>query len=409
MSATIKNKAWEMLWIATGIFFMTGILYTWSVISKSLIKEYHWTNTEASLPYTVATVTFVISMAVFGRLNDTKGPRICVLLSGVLMGLGLMLSGFVTTPVMMVVSFGVIAGAGIGLPNISVTPAVLKWFAPEKKGMVTGIAVAGVALSSAIFALVVNFLIPVVGISKSFIIIGLSVFILMSILALFIKDPPTGYIPEQATASKQKTNPTIIQNDITRKEMLKKASFYGLWIMFAFSSSAGLMVIGQAANIAKVQVHWEGGYLLVILLALFNAAGRIAGGVISDKIGRINLMRIIFVLQAVNMLLFARYLSIPLLIMGAAIAGLCYGAGFSVFPATTADYFGVKNYGANYGIVFTAWGVGGVIGPMMAARIVDSTNSFNTSYFIAFVLLAIAAVITLLFRNPAKNSQPKLN
>lgn len=416
-----KNKGWTVLWSVTATSFISGILYVWSVIGKGLIKELGWTSKQASLPYTMVTVTFVMAMVVFGKIQDKKGPKICTIVAGFLMGGGLILSGFAKEPWMMAVTFGIIAGAGIGIINVSASPPAMKWFSPEKKGMITGIVVGGVGIAPVFFSPAANFLIQYVGIYNTLIIFGFFALSVVLPLSRNIVNPPAGYVssksfsrvkmpgnkliratrdvPENA-AEKNPTNdsPAVATIEMTRSQMLKTSNFYKLWFMLAFSASAGLMIIGHAANIAKVQVHWEGGYLLVILLAIFNAAGRLLGGMLSDKIGRINLMRIIFMLQALNMLLFFKYLSIPALAVGIIVAGLCYGATFSVFPATTADFYGLKNFGANYGVVFTAWGFGGVIGPMTAAGILDATKSYNNAYLVAFYLLLVALTLTFTFK-----------
>ena len=147
MKETSNRKAWSVLGVSVGINLIIGILYIWSIISKSLVNDLHWSSKQASLPYTVVTVTFVISMAIFGKLQDTKGPRITATIASILMGSGIILSGLFVEPVMLVITFGIIAGAGIGTANVSTVPPAVKWFPPEKKGMVTGMAVAGVGIS----------------------------------------------------------------------------------------------------------------------------------------------------------------------------------------------------------------------------------------------------------------------
>lgn len=393
------TKALKVLAAATGVNFLAGLLYIWSVLSKGLMNELHWTSTQASLPYTVATVSFVIAMAMFGKLQDTRGPRICATIGGVLIGIGLVLSGFTKDPVVMVLTFGVITGAGIGMSAVSTTPPAIKWFPLEKRGMITGIVFAGVALAAMFYSPLINYLLSKLGVSYSFIILGIGTGVVMIILAQFLINPPVGYSAGSVNSSKiTKISTNTIGEDVNWKKFLKSRDFYKLWIMFAFSSTTGLMVFGHATNIAKVQVSWEGGYLLVILLALFNVIGRLLGGTASDKIGRINVMRVMLSLQAVNMLLFGTYKSIPLLFVGVAIAGLCYGASFAVFSATTADFYGMKNFGVNYGLLFTAWGVGGIIGPMTAASILDATYSYNSAYIVASFLLVIAFVIAFTFK-----------
>lgn len=390
----MKNKrAYRVLLTATGVNFLSGILYIWSVISKSLVETLNWTSKEASLPYTVLTIFFVISMAIFGKVQDEKGPRLPGILGCIFMGSGIILSGIFTTPIAMILSMGVITGTGIGMINASTAPPVVKWFPKEKKGLVTGIVVGGVGLSSVFYSPLANYLISNIGISKTLLYIGIGALILSTMLARFLENPPEGFNVETKITTK-----TTKSGDYSLGEMLKTLDFYKLWIMLAFSSTAGLMVIGHLSNIAKVQIGWEAGFVLVILIAIFNTLGRILGGSISDKIGRINLMKSIFILQGVNMFLFPLYINVGLLSLGVIIAGLCYGAGFSVFPAATTDLYGIKNFGTNYGLMFTGWGLGGIIGPMTAATIFDATGSYNTAYIVAGLLLLVSTILAFTFK-----------
>lgn len=390
----MKNKkAYKVLIAATGVNFLSGILYIWSVISKALIEDLNWTSKQASLPYTALTIFFVIAMVIFGKVQDEKGPRYPGIFGCILMGSGLILAGIFTNPIAMILSMGIITGTGIGMINASTAPPVVKWFPKEKKGLVTGIVVGGVGLSSVLYSPLANYLIPSVGVSKTLIYIGIGALVLSTLLARFLENPPEDFNTESKTLNKIKSG-----KDYTVKEMLKTLNFYKLWIMLAFSSTAGLMVIGHLSTIAKVQIGWEAGFVLVILIAIFNTLGRILGGSISDKIGRINLMKIIFIIQAINMFFFPYYLNVGLLSLGVILAGLCYGASFSVFPAATTDFYGIKNFGANYGIIFTGWGLGGVIGPMTAAIIFDARGSYNSAYILAGILLVISTLIAFTFK-----------
>ena len=391
-----KSKRMVVLMGATGTNFIAGILYVWSVISKGLVGQLNWTNQEASLPYTVATISFVIAMILFGKVQDSKGPKVTGTIGAILLGVGIILSGFAKTPIMMTLTFGIITGLGIGILNISTISPALKWFSADKKGMISGIVVAGVGLSSVFYSPLANYLVNLVGISRTFIYLGFFALVLSLIFVRKLENPPSGYLSE--TNSKTSDDQKTIK-DYDSKDMMKTKSFYKLWIMLTFSSSAGLMVIGHMSNITKIQTGWESGFLLVILLALFNTLGRILGGRVCDKFGRINLMRLTFALQGVNMLFFAEYTNIALLTFGVALAGFCYGANFSVFPVIVSDFYGMKNYGINYGIMQTGWGVGGVIGPMVAANIFDLTNSYKKAYIIAFILLFIALIISFTFKN----------
>ena len=399
------NRARTVLWTATGVQFVSGILYIWSIVSKALINQYGWTSTEASLPYTAATIVMALAMIFGGLFQDKKGPRLAATIGTSMLGIGLILSSFAYTPVVMIITFSLIVGIGMGINNAASTPAALKWYSPSKKGMITGIVVAGIGIASVFYSPLINYLVGDFGVSKSFMILGIGALVVSVPMAQFIVNPPKGYIAEEAPKVQEKKNTPVQGKDVTWKAMIKTADFYKLWVMLAFSAAAGLMIIGHIANIAKIQASWEGGFLLVALLAIFNALGRFAGGTLSDKIGRINMMRLVFLVQAVNMLLFSLFTSPITLAVGVILAGFCYGATFAVFPATTADFYGVKNMGANYGVMFTAWGLGGIIGPISAGRIFDLTGSYNTAYIVALVLLLVATVITFTFRKKKSAKQ----
>lgn len=396
MGKTSNSTAKEILWSAASINFITGLLYMWSVISKSLLGDLGWSSKQASLPYTTFTISFVIAMVLFGKLQDTKGPRLVASIGSILMGTGLILSGIFTFPIMLVITMGIIAGGGVGILNVSTSPPVVKWFPPEKKGLVTGIVVAGAGLSSTMYSPLTNYLIGSVGLSKTFIYIGIGALIITLSLSQRLKNPPEGYIALGSI-------PVINSNSKINyewREMLKSLNFYKLWLMLAFSSSAGLMIIGHISSIANIQTKWQAGFILVILLSIFNTFGRILGGSISDKIGRINLMKIIFILQGINMFLFSTYTNVITLSIGVAMVGLCYGGSFAVFPSAITDLYGMKNFGINYGLMFTGWGLGGIIGPMVAATIYDSSGSYNTAYLVAGILLIISIIIAMTFKMP---------
>jgi MFS family permease len=324
------------------------------------------------------------------------------------MGIGLVMSGLFTSPWLVALGFGVICGGGVGAGNVSSLAPALKWFPSTKKGMVSGAVLAGIGFSAVIYAPISNFLLQAIGVSKSLLIYGVVSFVLMYLLSFNMVDPPKGYDRETGlfgpepsdkneNAEKQAASPqnTAGQHDgdMSTKEMLKSPNFYKQFAIFALSSASGLMIIGHAAKIAQVQVAWEGGFLLVIILNMLNTAGRFLGGSISDKIGRLNTLKLILAVQAVNMLLFGFYGSVPVIIAGIIVQGFCYGTIFSVMPSLTADLYGMRNFGANYGSLFLAWGVGGIIGPMTAARVLDTTGKYGIAYMIACALTVVALAI----------------
>lgn len=342
-------------------------------------------------------------MVFAGKLQDIKGPRLISSFGGILLGGGLILSSLTKDPLIMILTFGALGGAGIGFCYAATTPSAVKWFPAHRKGLISGIVVAGVGFAAVYISPLTNSLLLSYGISKTFFYLGVGSLIILTVFSQFLFDAPGEYTTKTASpANKDQISKPEGKKEYGWKEMMKTSNFYKLWVMYAFSSSAGLMIIGHIANIAINQAQWENGYLLVVILAIFNTLGRIIGGLVSDKFGSLNTMRFVFLLQAINMMFFGQFLSPGTLAIGVAIAGSCYGALFSVFPAATAESYGIKNLGVNYGLVFTAWGLGGVIGPLLAARIIDSTGSYNASYIVSTALLIIAGAITFLLR-PLKN------
>lgn len=408
MKSNVSPKsAWTVLFAGLTVNLTLGVLYSWSVIKKALVFEWGWTNSNASLPYSVAIVVWAITLLFAGRLQDTIGPRKVITFGAIFTGLGLLLSGFVHDVTLLTVTFGILSGGGIGFAYASCTPAALKWFHSSKKGMVSGIVVSGMGLASLYIAPLTTMLLNNYGISKTFIILGIFILIVGTAVSQLIKNPPEGYVPPapKNIAASAVSNAVATVKDLSRKEVLKTKQFYLFWLMFAFASSAGLLIIGNIATIAKTQANWDNGFYLVALLAIFNTSGRLAAGFLSDRIGRVRTMSLVFLLQGVNMALFSTYTNPSSMAIGTALAGIGYGALFSLFPSVTADYYGVKNLGANYGILYTAWGISGVMGPIIAGIVVDKTGTYDLAYVISAVLLAIALITSFLTKPLQSNKE----
>ena len=189
---------------------------------------------------------------------------------------------------------------------------------------------------------------------------------------------------------------------------MKTKQIYLLWFIYLLTATAGLMLIAHMASIANTQAAWKAGFMLVVVLSAFNAFGRIAGGLLSDKIGRKSAMVVVFLIQAANMFIFTYYTSIPLLITGAAIAGLAYGSLFSLMPSITADFFGVKNLGVNYGLVFSGWGIAAIIGPILGGIVVVKSGTYTMSYIVAGILLLIGTLFVSFIKPPSTSEQKNL-
>jgi OFA family oxalate/formate antiporter-like MFS transporter len=245
---------------------------------------------------------------------------------------------------------------------------------------------------------ITSYLLGLYGISNTFIILGVFAIAVVTVLSFFLSNPTE---PIAAKPTESKTSVAPKGNDYTWSEAAKTPQFYLLWVMYLLASTAGLMLIAHLPSIAAVQADWKtAAVILVPVLAIFNAIGRVFAGFLSDKLGRIRAMMLVFFVQAINMFLFTFFTSIPVLMIGSAVAGIAYGAVFSLFPTTTAEFFGMKNLGVNYGMVFTGWGIAGVFGPIIGGMVADKTGSYSYGYIVAGVFLIIATVMVRFLKAP---------
>ncbi len=385
-----KARRWTVTIAALGINMLIGILYSWSIIQRAMVVNWGWSNTEASLPYTLCIATFAITMIFAGRAQDRYGPRPVALLGSIMFGGGLIGSAFAPTPALMMATFGIACGIGIGLCFSAATPAAIKWFDPNKKGIVTGVVVAGVGLSPIYTAPLTEALLRACTIEHTFLVLGIIALGGLLLLSLVLTNPPAGH---ENASTDVTADPRVKNSDIPWREMIRTRTFIILWSSYLLSAAAGLMLVGHLAGIAIVQAQWEAGFVLVVILAIFNTLGRIAGGYISDRSGPVSALMLMFMVQAVNIFLFTFYRSVPALMAGSAIAGFAYGSLLALFPAATAGYFGLKNLGVNYGIIFTGWGAAGIVGPIIGGAAADITGSYVMSYIISAVMLLGGAVL----------------
>ncbi len=395
------TTAWLKVFAGTGVNLCLGVLYTWSVFAAALKTNLGWTATQTQYPYTLACLIFAACMIPGGRLVDKIGPRWVVTAAAIFVGAGMLISGVTTNLIGIVIGFGLLVGVALGLGYAAPTPASVKWFQPHKKGLIVGLVVGGFGGASIYTAPLTNYLMKTYGVQGTFYILGAIFFGVMIVLAQYLSLPPAGYVPYGGPPPQTKTvTASSSKLDFTPGEMLKTPQFYLLWLMFLFGASAGLMIIGHLATISKVQGGIKWGYVLVAVLAVANAGGRIFFGWLSDKIGRTNTMLLVFVIQAVNMFLFVNYTSGATLLVGSVLTGASYGACLSLFPSAIFDYYGIKNGGFNYSMVFTAWGIAATIGPIIAGRAMDLTGGYGAGYMISGVLLIIAAVLTFVTKPP---------
>lgn len=408
-----NSRAWIVAISGTIINLCLGVLYAWSVFSKALQDNLGFTATETSIPYSVAVIVFALFMVPAGIMLDRLGPRLLLLMSGIMIGIGMVISGLFLNVTGLIIGFGIIAGAAMGFGYAAPTPTATRWFKPHMRGTITGIVVAGYGLAPVYVSPLSNSLIDNFGISNSFYYLGGFFTILIVLSSLVMKSPPADWVPVGKEPQEPKVKPgaepkekaKIQAFDFAPREMMRTGQFWSLWLMYAFSASAGLIIIGHVATIASVQGGLQTGFIFAALLAVGNAGGRIITGIVSDKIGRTMTLIAVFLLQAINMFAFSTYTSGIMLTVGSVVTGATYGALLALFPATTWDWFGIRNAGTNYGLIFTAWGVGGLVGPIVAGQIIDTTGSYDMAYMLSAILLIIAAVLAAFTRRPRVGPQ----
>lgn len=396
------------MFAALSINLILGVLYAWGVVGKALVTQWEWTKTQAALPFTVATAAFAIMMVFAGRLQDKIGPRFVAMCGGIILGAGLIASSLVRTPMAIVLTFGVIGGIGIGLGYSATTPPAIKWFPPSRKGLITGIVVSGVGLAAVYISPLTEYLLKITSIEKTFLWLGLGAIAMVALLAQLLTNPPADYRLAPAPGAAEPTRKAGPGRQSDWLEMLRTKQFYQLWFLFVLAASAGLMIIAHVAIIAKEQAGMKWGFMTIATLAIFNTLGRVVSGFLSDRIGRTQTMILALVLQAVNMFLFSRYTTPALLIFGSAFTGLCYGTMFTLMPAATADFYGLRNLGVNYGLLFTAFGVAGVFGPILGGKIRDHFGSYAHSYTISAILLLVGAGLASLVKPPQAPHEPSV-
>jgi len=398
----VKNRGWSVVYAGLGINLALGVLYTWSVVSKGIPDAWGWSEAARSLPYSVACLIFSLIMVPAGRMQDRIGPRTVASIGGLLVGIGLLTSSQTTTVLGFILGFGLLAGAGIGFGYASATPPAVKWFPAARTGLVAGIVVSGFGLASVYVAPLVKSLIQAYSLSTTLMVLGIGFLVVVVGLSQFLRPPPRGYVPAGATPSPAGSAP--VKDEYNPFEMLRTWQFYAIWFVYACGAGAGLMIISKLAKMVEVQAGVSLGFVLVAILAVGNGAGRIVAGMLSDRIGRKATLFVFFVLQAVSILLLSQAKTGNVLgstlVLGAlsALIGANYGSNLALFPSITKDYYGIRNFGVNYGLVFTAWGLGGFMLSLLAGQVYDQTQTFGFAYYCSATLLVVAAVVTVVIR-----------
>ena len=419
MNDKVMNR-WLVVVGALLIQLCLGAIYAWSVFTPKLRAAvadggFGFTATQTQVVFSVGLATFAIVMVLAGRWQAKSGPRIVALTGGITLGVGYILARFLGGSFFgQIACIGLIGGAGIGLAYVCPIAVGMKWF-PDKKGLITGLAVAGFGFGALIWVKLAGswgHLIESIGVLNVFGLYGIIFLVAVSLGSIVMVNPPMGWKPAGWNPPEIKVEGRKVsgQSNLIPEQMLRTPQFYMLWTVFIFSALAGLMTIGiiklfgidalQANGYTVAQASAIAGTAMAVFLSLGNGIGRIAWGALSDRLGRKRSIVIMTAIQGVMMLGFFFMGGTPwLLYLGAAIIGFNFGGNFALFPTATADFFGTAHVGQNYGWMFTAYGVGGIAGPIMAGVFRDG-GSWLPAFVISGILCLIASGIAIALKPP---------
>jgi len=394
-------------WRVVGALLMNlslGSLYAWSIFVAPLEKEFGWNRADTSWIFTVAIFVFGLAFILAGRLQDKLGPFVISVVGAIAVGAAFMLASFTTSLPWAIATLGVVLGIGNGFGYATPIPVLSKWF-PDKRGLAVGFAVAGYGAGSALIGLFGPNLLKAYGWRGTFIALGATYFVACLVAAFLLKNPVPGWKPAGwAPAAASKVTATTY--DYRPGEMVRTRQFPLMWVAYCLGASAGLMTISQLIPFAKsVGLPATAATLALLIAAFGNATGRILSGAISDKIGRLQTLRLMIFVSALAMPIIGNVKSLTLVYAMIIVVYYCFGTLLSVFPSTTADFFGTKNLGINYGWVFSAYAVAGIVGPMIGGYMFKTYSNYTVAFYLAGALAAIA-FIAILFANKPEERVP---
>ncbi|MCW2637673.1 MAG: transporter [Blastococcus sp.] len=407
-TTTPSGNRWLLVAAALLLQFSIGAVYAWSVFSKALKEapDFKLTALQASLPFTVTIGMIFIGSYLGGRLQDRRGPRPVALAGGVIYAIGVVLASFAQNGDqlwLIILGYGVISGFGLGFAYIVPIAMLLKWF-PDKRGLITGLAVGGFGFGAVLTSPVAQWLIhndpdrP----TSAFLPLGIAYLVMSLIGASFFRNPPAGYtVPgfEPAASGTGRNGGT----DYNQGEALRTPQWYLLTAILTLNVTAGIALISQAAASASDIAGYTaaGAAGVVGVLAVFNGGGRIVWAAASDYIGRMPAFAAMLGLQGVCLLILPHASNAVLFFVLAAIVYLCYGGGFGTMPATAGDYFGVKFAGAIYGLMLVGWSIGGILGPIIISALIGEQKSYTVGYTTIGIIALVSMVLTFITKIPS--------
>jgi len=396
----IRNR-WGIAAAAVIMQICLGAVYGWSVFKIPLIRAEHWSETQVQLTFTLAIAFLGIGTVIGGLWQDRVGPRRVATVAGVIYGIGYVVAGLAAKSgslPLLYLGYGVISGIGMGMGYITPVATLVKWF-PDRRGLMTGVAVAGYGAGALIFSPIAARMIQTTGLAPTFWVFGVAYLILVVVAAQFYANPPQGHVPAgwRPTSAVQKSATKV---DFTVTQAMGTWQFWLLWAMLFLNVSAGIMIISQASPMAQEMVKMTplAAAGMVGLISIFNGAGRVFWAWVSDMIGRAAVYFLLFAIQAVIFFLLPSISSITAFSIMFAIIGLCYGGGFGTMPSFTADFFGAKFMGGIYGWILLAWGAGAIPSPIMIARIHQNTGAYGPAIRVIAVVMVVSLVLPILAR-----------
>jgi OFA family oxalate/formate antiporter-like MFS transporter len=415
-SDTVGSNPTRGRWLIAGagvlLQLALGAVYAWSVFSKALQapeSDFALTKAEAALPFSVTIGMIFLGTFIGGRIQDVKGPRIVALTGGVVYAIGVLLAGLAGGRDqfwLLILGYGVIAGFGLGLGYIVPVAMLQKWF-PDKRGLITGIAVGGFGFGAVLTSPVAQWLVdryPEAP-TRSFLWLGVAYLVMALLGASMFRNPPEGY---RVPGWEPKTTGPVVTSgrEYTPSEALRTPQWYMLTAILTLNVTAGIALISVAANSAQDIAGYSaaGAATFTGLMGLFNGGGRIFWGWLSERIGRMVAFISMLGIQGVCFLILP-HASAPLLfaVLGALVY-LCYGGGFGTMPAAAGDYYGLRNAGAVYGLMIVGWSIGGVVGPLLVAALIEG-DAYTTAFTTIGVIALAAVVLPLIARPPG--AQPE--
>ena len=394
-------KRWGIALAAILLQMALGAVYAWSVFRVPLAKQFHWTISQVTLTFTIA--IFVLGFAAFfgGLWVSSSGPRVVAMTGGALYGIGIFLASFSSLGIWwLYLSYGVIGGAGLGFGYIVPISVLVKWF-PDKRGLMTGIAVGGFGAGALVTAPLATRLIQTTGVLHTFAVLGIAFLVVTLFAGWFMQNPPAGWALEGWTPKPLQLSQRAAK-DFTLGQALASWQWWALWLLLFLNTSAGISLISQESPIfqelAKVTAIVAAG--MVGVVSIGNAVGRVFWASVSDLITRRATFAVMFALQ-IALFWFLPFIHTALtLTVVSFIILLCYGGGFGTMPAFAADYFGAKNVGPIYGLMLTAWGFASAFGPLLIAHMRQSSGTYHGGLHVIAGIMAVSLVMPLLVRPP---------